>query len=31
MGMINEDGTDGGLMQDDPEENASNYEVPSDG
>ena len=23
--MINEDGTDGGLMQDDPEENASNY------
>ena len=25
VGMINEDGTDGGLMQDDPEENASNY------
>ena len=25
VGMINEDGTDGGLMRVDPEENASNY------
>ena len=25
MGMINEDGTDGGLVQDYPEESASNY------
>ena len=31
LGMIHEDGTDGGLLQNDPEESVSLTEVPSDG